>query len=122
MNGNKRFVWHSRNGFRLRFTPGLTKSGTLLVTPVGAGAKFTVGVGGTVLLKIGGPEAEGAKPTGIHWHVSGGNRVTYASEKGERKDILWIRLERDGSVHGASLPFYAGLSRRYARARMGGGF
>jgi hypothetical protein len=50
----------------------------------------------TVLLKVGGPEAEGAQPTGIHWHVSGGNRVIYASERGERKDILWIRLERNG--------------------------
>jgi len=49
-----------------------------------------------ILLKVGGPEAEGAKPTGIHWHVSGGNRVTYASEKGERKDIPWIRFERNG--------------------------
>jgi hypothetical protein len=49
-----------------------------------------------VLLKVGGPEAEGAKPTGIHWHVSGGNRVVYASEKGERKDIPWIRFERNG--------------------------
>ena len=49
-----------------------------------------------VLLKVGGPEAEGAKPTGIHWHVSGGNRVIYASERGERKDIPWIRFERDG--------------------------
>jgi hypothetical protein len=49
-----------------------------------------------VLLKVGGPEAEGAKPTGIHWHVSGGNRVIYASEKGERKDIPWIRFERNG--------------------------
>jgi hypothetical protein len=49
-----------------------------------------------LLLKVGGPEAEGAKPTGIHWHVSGGNRVIYASEKGERKDIPWIRFERDG--------------------------
>jgi hypothetical protein len=48
-----------------------------------------------LLLKVGGPEAEGAKPTGIHWHVSGGNRVIYASEKGERKDIPWIRFERD---------------------------
>jgi hypothetical protein len=50
----------------------------------------------TLLLKVGGPEAEGAQPTGIHWHVSGGNRVIYASEKSERKDILWIRLERNG--------------------------
>jgi hypothetical protein len=49
-----------------------------------------------LLLKVGGPEAEGAKPTGIHWHVSGGNRVMYASEKGERKDIPWVRFERDG--------------------------
>jgi hypothetical protein len=49
-----------------------------------------------ILLKVGGPEAEGAPPTGIHWHVSGGNRVIYASEKGERKDILWIRFERNG--------------------------
>lgn len=51
-----------------------------------------------LLLKVGGPEAEGAKPTGIHWHVSGGNRVMYASEKGERKDIPWVRFERDGQA------------------------
>lgn len=49
-----------------------------------------------LLLKVGGPEAEGAKPTGIHWHVSAGNRVMYASEKGERRDIPWVRFERDG--------------------------
>jgi hypothetical protein len=28
--------------------------------------------------------------------VSGGNRVIYLSEKGERMDIPWVRLERDG--------------------------
>jgi hypothetical protein len=49
-----------------------------------------------VLLKVGGPEAEGARPTGIHWHLSGGNRVTYASEKGDRKNIVWIQFERNG--------------------------
>jgi nitrate/TMAO reductase-like tetraheme cytochrome c subunit len=49
-----------------------------------------------LLLKIGGPEAEGAKATGIHWHVSSGNRVVYASVKGERENIPWIRFERDG--------------------------
>lgn len=49
-----------------------------------------------VLLKIGGPEVEGAGPSGIHWHVSGGNRVIYVSENGERKDIPWMRLEREG--------------------------
>jgi hypothetical protein len=49
-----------------------------------------------LLLKVGGPEAEGAPATGIHWHVSRGNRVIYASEKGERKDIVWIRFERNG--------------------------
>lgn len=47
-----------------------------------------------LLLKIGGPEATGAKAEGIHWHVSQGNRVIFMSEKGERKDIPWVRLER----------------------------
>ena len=47
-----------------------------------------------LLLKIGGPEADGARAGGIHWHVSEGNRVIYMSEKGERKDIPWVRFER----------------------------
>jgi hypothetical protein len=49
-----------------------------------------------LLLKVGGPEARGARSGGIHWHVSSGNRVTYASEKGERRDIPWVRLESEG--------------------------
>jgi len=49
-----------------------------------------------VLLKIGGPEAVEAKPSGIHWHVSPGNRVIFVSEGGERMDIPWVRLERQG--------------------------
>jgi hypothetical protein len=48
-----------------------------------------------LLLKIGGPEAAGARASGIHWHVSQGNRVLYMSEKGERRDIPWVRFERD---------------------------
>jgi len=47
-----------------------------------------------LLLKIGGPEAAGAKASGIHWHVSQGNRVIYMSERAERKDIPWVRFER----------------------------
>jgi hypothetical protein len=47
-----------------------------------------------LLMKVGGPEAAGARASGIHWHVSKGNRVTYISEKGERKDIPWVRFER----------------------------
>jgi hypothetical protein len=47
-----------------------------------------------LLLKIGGPDAVGARKGGIHWHVSQGNRVIFMSEKEERKDILWLRLER----------------------------
>ena len=47
-----------------------------------------------LLLKIGGPEAVGARRGGIHWHVSKGNRVVFMSEKGERKDIPWVRFER----------------------------
>jgi hypothetical protein len=47
-----------------------------------------------VLLKIGGPTTVGARTGGIHWHVSQGNRVIYLSEKGERKDIPWVRLEK----------------------------
>ena len=46
-----------------------------------------------LLLKIGGPVAIGARRGGIHWHVSKGNRVIFMSEKGERKDIPWVRLE-----------------------------
>jgi len=49
-----------------------------------------------LLLKIGGPEAEGAQAGGIHWHVSGGNSIAYISEKGERLDIPWLRLEKKG--------------------------
>jgi hypothetical protein len=47
-----------------------------------------------LLLKIGGPVAVGARNSGIHWHVSQGNRVIFMSEKGERRDIPWLRLER----------------------------
>jgi len=47
-----------------------------------------------LLLKIGGPDAVGARAGGIHWHVSQGNRVIFMSEKGERRDIPWVRLER----------------------------
>jgi len=47
-----------------------------------------------LLLKIGGPDALGARASGIHWHVSQGNRVIFMSEKGERRDIPWMRLER----------------------------
>jgi hypothetical protein len=47
-----------------------------------------------LLLKVGGPEAAGAKASGIHWHVSPGNRVIYVSQKGGRKDIPWVRFER----------------------------
>lgn len=46
-----------------------------------------------LLLKVGGPDVEGSGAYGIHWHVSGGNRVVFVSEKGERKDIPWVRLE-----------------------------
>jgi hypothetical protein len=49
-----------------------------------------------ILLKVGGPEEESLHGGGIHWHVSGGNRVTYLSEKGERMEIPWVRLEKEG--------------------------
>lgn len=48
-----------------------------------------------LLLKVGGPEAVGDRASGIHWHVSEGNRVIYMSEKGERRDIPWVRFERN---------------------------
>jgi hypothetical protein len=47
-----------------------------------------------LLLKIGGPVAVGARNSGIHWHVSQGNRVVFISDKNERRDIPWVRLER----------------------------
>jgi nitrate/TMAO reductase-like tetraheme cytochrome c subunit len=49
-----------------------------------------------LLLKVGGPAAEGERARGIHWHVSGGNRVVYISVKGERLAIPWVRLELAG--------------------------
>jgi hypothetical protein len=45
-----------------------------------------------LLLKIGGPDAVGARKGGIHWHVSQGNRVEFIAAK-ERKEIPWVRLE-----------------------------
>ena len=51
-----------------------------------------------LLLKIGGPQAVGARRGGIHWHVSKGNRVIFMSEKGERKDIPWVRLESESEA------------------------
>ncbi len=50
-----------------------------------------------LLLKVGGPGAEGGRAGGIHWHVSQGNRVTFISEKGDRRDIPWVRLEKGSS-------------------------
>jgi nitrate/TMAO reductase-like tetraheme cytochrome c subunit len=48
-----------------------------------------------LLLKIGGPVEVGARKGGIHWHVSKGNRVIFMSEKSEREDIPWVRLESE---------------------------
>jgi len=48
-----------------------------------------------LLLKIGGAQMVGTRAGGIHWHVSHGNRVIFMSEKGERRDIPWVRLESE---------------------------
>ena len=45
-----------------------------------------------LLPKVGGLEAAGAKPRGIHWHVRQGHRVIYMSQNGERKDHSIIRI------------------------------
>jgi hypothetical protein len=64
-----------------------------------------------LLLKIGGPDAAGARAGGIHWHVSQGNRVMFISEKGERKDIPWVRLERNSEP---------AVEYRYTASRLSG--
>jgi len=51
-----------------------------------------------LLLKIGGPDVVGTRKGGIHWHVSKGTRVVFISEKDERKDIPWMRLERESEL------------------------
>ncbi len=50
-----------------------------------------------LLLKIGGPNTVPGKASGVHWHISEGNQVTYVSEKNQRNRIPWVRYERDGS-------------------------
>lgn len=49
-----------------------------------------------LLLNIGGTDRGDGKASGIHWHVNKGNRVVFISAKDERKDIPWVRFEKDG--------------------------
>ncbi|MGE5437889.1 MAG: cytochrome c3 family protein [Syntrophothermus sp.] len=45
----------------------------------------------TVLLKIGGGNAQSLDTTGIHWHMNINNKITYFAEDEKRENITWIK-------------------------------
>lgn len=47
-----------------------------------------------LVLKTGGTRPDG-KPTGIHWHVHPGNKVSYIATDAKRRSIPWIRFTND---------------------------
>ncbi|MCL4371577.1 MAG: NapC/NirT family cytochrome c [Chloroflexi bacterium] len=48
----------------------------------------------SMVLKVGGTEAQLGYATGIHWHVSADNKITYAALDKDRQNIAWVRLEK----------------------------
>jgi hypothetical protein len=51
-----------------------------------------------LVLKVGGGGAESGFATGIHWHMSPQNKVSYVSDA-KREEIVWVRSESaDGTV------------------------
>ncbi|MFH1680747.1 MAG: NapC/NirT family cytochrome c [Candidatus Eisenbacteria bacterium] len=47
-----------------------------------------------MVLKVGGGGAESGYPSGIHWHTSAENRVTYVATDKKREEIVWVEVER----------------------------
>ncbi len=50
----------------------------------------------SMVLRVGGTEQELGYPTGIHWHISADNQITYIPADGSRQKIPWVRLKRPG--------------------------
>jgi len=45
-----------------------------------------------MLLKVGGGDPVHGRPQGIHWHVSGGNKIEYIATDEKRLEIPWVRM------------------------------
>lgn len=50
-----------------------------------------------VLINTGGAEPSSGVPSGIHWHMNIGNRITYIAADAQRQVIPWVRAE---DMHG----------------------
>ncbi len=52
-----------------------------------------------MLLKVGGGNPDQIHPEGIHWHVTGGNKIEYIAADEQRLEIPWVRMtDEDGNV------------------------
>jgi len=50
-----------------------------------------------MLLKVGGGNPDHVHPEGIHWHVTGGNKIEYIAADEKRMEIPWVRMtDEDG--------------------------
>ncbi len=45
-----------------------------------------------MLLKVGGGDPDHGRPQGIHWHVSGNNKIEYIATDEKRLEIPWVRM------------------------------
>jgi len=45
-----------------------------------------------MLLKVGGGDPTYGRPEGIHWHVSGNNKIEYIATDEKRLEIPWVRM------------------------------
>jgi nitrate/TMAO reductase-like tetraheme cytochrome c subunit len=45
-----------------------------------------------LLMKVGGGNPETGPASGIHWHMSLGNEITYAATDRQRQTIPWVRI------------------------------
>ncbi len=48
-----------------------------------------------MLLKVGGGDPAHGRPQGIHWHVSGNNKIEYIAADEKRLEIPWVRMTDD---------------------------
>ena len=52
-----------------------------------------------MLLKVGGGNPEHHHAQGIHWHVTGGNKIEYIAADEKRLEIPWVRMtDEEGKV------------------------
>jgi nitrate/TMAO reductase-like tetraheme cytochrome c subunit len=52
-----------------------------------------------MLINIGGAEPSAGMPSGIHWHMNIGNKVTYIAKDPQQQVIPWVQIEdRQGHI------------------------